>query len=601
MRLALVASIALSLLASSGRAEDAFHCPEPGTVLSFTEGTVLTFTTQDGLTCRARSNKGSLIAQFLGIAPAELELEKHDGARLFPWRIGNQVEFVSPPTPVNASGVTENLPKDVYFDNAFKVLRQEKLTTPAGTFDTVVIEWHRQVRGRWFGVWVTTAWLAPELGFAVKLTRETRQGSGLDVSYELASISKPAQSAAPVARAAPSPPPATQPPAQSVAAAPGNLTVVDTIKLEQAGSMFLVPAEVNGKITLSFILDSGASDLAIPADVVQTLTRAGAISTADFIGTKTYVLADGSKLPGEAFIVHQLRVGTRVLKDITAHVIPVQGRPLLGQSFLSRVSAWTIDNKQHALIIMGDPAEGGAQATTPVVLTQPQVAAAPPPQVSAVPPPRAAPVPAPLPQPPPSTPPTPVSSSVSSTSPIAVASTATAGGPPAFHCPRSGTVIEYNNGTKLKFAGENGFHCAYVDQNLRDAEKVAAFADNPKFLEAGLDRLWPLAVGKQQAFSVSVSGAYLAYRFAVLRSESVITPAGTYDTFVVEEEETGAGAQWAKRLFWYAPEPGVIVKSTFTLLKMADTAIRGGSATASLVPGDYFAVRIEGQGVKPQP
>jgi hypothetical protein len=38
----------------------------------------------------------------------------------------------------------------------------------------------------------------------------------------------------------------------------------------------------------------------------------------------------------------------------------------------------------------------------------------------------------------------------------------------------------------------------------------------------------------------------------------------------------------------------LIVKSTFTLLKTADSAIRGGSATASLIPGDYQAVRIEG-------
>jgi hypothetical protein len=153
----------------------------------------------------------------------------------------------------------------------------------------------------------------------------------------------------------------------------------------------------------------------------------------------------------------------------------------------------------------------------------------------------------------------------------------------------------------LKFAGESGFRCAYVNQAYKDAEKFATFADDAKFLEAGLDKLWPLTPGKTQTMSVSLSGAYLTHRFAVLRTETVSTPAGTFATVVVEQEETGSGTQWSKRLFWYAPEIGLIVKSTFTLLRMADTGIRGGSAAASLVPGDYQAVRIEGPGSKPAP
>jgi len=103
-----------------------------------------------------------------------------------------------------------------------------------------------------------------------------------------------------------------------------------------------------------------------------------------------------------------------------------------------------------------------------------------------------------------------------------------------------------------------------------------------------------LSAGKQQTVLISVSGAYSTHRFTVLRTEKVVNPAGTFDTIVVEQEETGLGAEWAKRLFWYAPETGLIVKSTFTLLKTADTAIRGGTAAASLLPGDYQAVRIEG-------
>ena len=595
MRLAYLALIALGLLTSSSSAETPFHCPESGTVLQFTDGTILTFTTQDGLTCRARSNKGALVAQFLGVVPAEIELDKHEGERLFPWRVGNQVDFVSAPTPVNAAGDIAYMAKDAYFDNSFKVLREEKVTTAAGAFDTMVVEWHRQIRGRWLGVWVTTYWVAPELGFFVKLTRETRQGAPTpNVAYELASITRPGTSTAPVARAAamPSPPAA----AATTAPAAGAATATDTVKLEQANGQFVVPAEVNGKITLNFILDSGASDVAIPGDVVQTLKNSGTLSTADFIGKKTYVLADGSKLPSETFILHQIRVGSHVLANVTASVSPVQGKLLLGQSFLSRLSGWAIDNKRHALLIMGDAAEVSAQAAP----LAPPAPAVPPTQVAAVPP-----KPVAAPSPTPSSPP-PIAVSLPATSPAAampptgVASAAGAAGTSAFRCPRPGTVIEYSNGTRLKFAGENGFRCGYTDQYLRDAEKFAAFADSPKFLEAGLQGLWPLVVGKEQTVAVTLSGAYTTHHFTVLRTETIATPAGRFEAFVVEQEETGTGVQWAKRLYWYVPETGLIVKSTFVLLRQARLT-GAGMATSSLVPGDYLAVRIQDPGARPGP
>lgn len=69
----------------------------------------------------------------------------------------------------------------------------------------------------------------------------------------------------------------------------------------------------------------------------------------------------------------------------------------------------------------------------------------------------------------------------------------------------------------------------------------------------------------------------------------------------MEQEETGAGVQWAKRLYWYVPETGLIVKSTFTVLQIADRLTGAGISTASLVPGDYQAVLIEGLSSKQRP
>ena len=59
----------------------------------------------------------------------------------------------------------------------------------------------------------------------------------------------------------------------------------------------MVPVLINGAITLNFVIDSGATDVSVPADVVMTLIRTGTLQDTDFIGTQTYKLADGSTGP----------------------------------------------------------------------------------------------------------------------------------------------------------------------------------------------------------------------------------------------------------------------------------------------------------------
>jgi uncharacterized protein (DUF2147 family) len=48
--------------------------------------------------------------------------------------------------------------------------------------------------------------------------------------------------------------------------------------LRVSGGTFVVPVEINGAITLNFTVDSGASDVVVPADVFSTLTRTGTIT-----------------------------------------------------------------------------------------------------------------------------------------------------------------------------------------------------------------------------------------------------------------------------------------------------------------------------------
>jgi clan AA aspartic protease (TIGR02281 family) len=123
------------------------------------------------------------------------------------------------------------------------------------------------------------------------------------------------------------------------------------IPMLQEGGTFVVPATINGKLTLNFVVDSGAADVSIPADVVMTLFRTGTITDADFLGKEIYKMADGSAVPSQQFIIHSLKVGDNTLENVTASISPVTGSLLLGQSFLGRFHSWSIDNQSGVLTL----------------------------------------------------------------------------------------------------------------------------------------------------------------------------------------------------------------------------------------------------------
>jgi uncharacterized protein len=123
------------------------------------------------------------------------------------------------------------------------------------------------------------------------------------------------------------------------------------IPLQSRGGVHRLQANINGRISLEFLLDSGASDVSLPADVVLTLMRTGTIADSDFIGTRNYRLADGRVVPSLTFRIRSLRVGTFVLTDVVGSLSDTAATPLLGQSFLSRFRSWSIDNQRQVLIL----------------------------------------------------------------------------------------------------------------------------------------------------------------------------------------------------------------------------------------------------------
>jgi predicted aspartyl protease len=123
------------------------------------------------------------------------------------------------------------------------------------------------------------------------------------------------------------------------------------IALERDGGTLVAPVSINNAITLKFVIDSGASDVNITADVVLTLMRAGTIDESDFLGSRAYQLADGSTVPSQTFRIRVLKVGDLEIDNVTASIGDVKGTLLLGQSFLSRFRSWSIDNQRRVLVL----------------------------------------------------------------------------------------------------------------------------------------------------------------------------------------------------------------------------------------------------------
>jgi clan AA aspartic protease (TIGR02281 family) len=136
-------------------------------------------------------------------------------------------------------------------------------------------------------------------------------------------------------------------------------SAAETIQLQQRGGGYLIRGQLNGAMSVDFILDTGASDVAIPGEVAEALMRTGTLTSSDFIGTQTYVLADGSRVPSKRFLLREVKVGDQTVRNVTASLGPPRSPPLLGQSFLSKFPSWTLDNQRH-VIVLGDTIEASA-------------------------------------------------------------------------------------------------------------------------------------------------------------------------------------------------------------------------------------------------
>jgi len=133
----------------------------------------------------------------------------------------------------------------------------------------------------------------------------------------------------------------------------------EDIPLVRKGGVYEIPVEINGVLTLNFVLDTGASEVNIPADVALTLYRSGTIKDADFLPGQTYRLADGSQVNSSRFVLRSLKVGQRRITNVAASIGNISSSLLLGQSFLGKLGTWGIDSQKKVLAIGASPYKFG--------------------------------------------------------------------------------------------------------------------------------------------------------------------------------------------------------------------------------------------------
>jgi clan AA aspartic protease (TIGR02281 family) len=131
----------------------------------------------------------------------------------------------------------------------------------------------------------------------------------------------------------------------------GNSLRETRIPLLKMSGGLIAPVVINNALKLNFVVDSGASDVSIPADVFASLVQANTVTQADITGIRNYKNADGQVFRSKTFVIRSLKIGNIEAPRVQAKVSPSNAPPLLGQSFLKRFKSWSIDNSTQELIL----------------------------------------------------------------------------------------------------------------------------------------------------------------------------------------------------------------------------------------------------------
>jgi hypothetical protein len=135
---------------------------------------------------------------------------------------------------------------------------------------------------------------------------------------------------------------------------------------------------------------------------------------------------------------------------------------------------------------------------------------------------------------------------------------------PAFHFPQ-GVVVYLSTGGTMRTASSSSDSAIFVGSGGEIEIRPSGFfrpRPGATYDSTTLQSLWPLEVGKSVQFDETINGESWRHLFRVLRTETVTIAAGWFQTFVVEHQVFSEPDRrlLADYTYWYAPDPGTIVK-----------------------------------------
>jgi len=172
-----------------------FHCPSAGTVFRTSTGQQFKFNETNGMRCGYTDESGNARERYAVFVDGFGRYARKEMDSLWPLKVGSRAEFeIIDTSPVQQS--EKYLQRN--FRESFSVVRQESISVPAGTFDTLVVEWREQSMGIHTATEVLiTLWYAPQPGYIVKSSVRLMNESATDqfnatpydrMNYEAAAI-----------------------------------------------------------------------------------------------------------------------------------------------------------------------------------------------------------------------------------------------------------------------------------------------------------------------------------------------------------------------------------------------------------------------------
>lgn len=125
---------------------------------------------------------------------------------------------------------------------------------------------------------------------------------------------------------------------------PNSALAQEKLKMTNENGVYTIPCEVNG-LRMRFILDTGASSVCISSTEALFMLKNGYLDEDDIKGMTSSQIANGDIVENVKINLKQLKIGSIVLKNITATVMTSEKAPLLlGMSVINRLGSWTISN-----------------------------------------------------------------------------------------------------------------------------------------------------------------------------------------------------------------------------------------------------------------